>query len=156
MKTRHALLPFILALGAGCFFEPERELEPGTPPSEPGLSLDFECQNRHVERGREALALIAECESDADCVVAGNSSNCLTPFICNQAIARGNEAALEAIASEAVEAYLADCGNFCAVADCVGEEQLRARCDTSIGQCELEVLPFESSSVSADRGAREL
>jgi hypothetical protein len=148
MKKRHAILPFILALGAGCFFQPEHELEPGTPlpEPEPGRSLDFECQNRHVERGREALALIAECASDADCVVAGNSSNCLTPFICNQAIARGNEAALEAVAGAAVEAYLAECGNFCAVADCVGEQQLRAKCDTSIGQCALEVLPFEPVS----------
>jgi hypothetical protein len=150
MKKRHAILPFILALGAGCFFEPERELPPGTPlpEPEPGRGLDFECENEHVERGREALALIAECESDADCVVAGNSSGCLTPFICNQAIARGNEAALEAIASAAVEDYLAECGNFCTVADCVGWENLRAICDTSVGQCDLEVLPFDSSAVT--------
>jgi hypothetical protein len=156
MKKRYATLPFILALGAGCFFEPEHELEPGPGPSidpepEPGRALDFECQEKHVELGRAALALLAACESDADCAVAGNSSNCLTPFICNQAIARGNEAALEATASAAVEAYLAECGNFCAVADCVGEEQLRAICDTSVGQCTLEVLPFESSSVNVDQ-----
>lgn len=153
MKKRYASLPFILALGAGCFFEPERELPPGTPlpEPEPGRSLDFECQEEHVELGRAALALLAGCESDADCVVAGNTANCLTPFICNQAIARGNEAALEATASAAVEAYLAECGNFCAVADCVGEEQLRAICDTSISQCTLEVLPFEGSSVNVDQ-----
>jgi hypothetical protein len=139
MKKRYASLSFILALGAGCFGEPEPE--PG-----PGQSLDLECENEHVEQGKAALALLAACESDADCVVASNSSNCLTPFICSQAIARGNEAALEDIASAAVEGYLADCGNFCSVADCVGEEQLRARCDTSIGQCELEVLPFQPPS----------
>ena len=152
MKKRYAILPFVLALGAGCFFEPERELEPGPPlpEPEPGTALDLECENEHVERGREALAQIAECESDADCVVASNSSNCLTPFICNQAIARGNEAALEAIASAEVEAYLAECGNFCAVADCVGEENLRAICDTSIGQCDLEVVPFDSSAVNVN------
>lgn len=74
----------------------------------------------------------------------------MTPFICNEAIARGNEAALEAIARAGVEAYLAECGNFCCVADCVGEDNLRAQCDTGIGQCDLEGIPFEGSAVNVD------
>lgn len=134
MNERYVTFPIILAL-AGCF---DAEPEPSA-----GESLDLACENEHVEHGKAALAQLASCQSDADCIVASNSSGCVTPFICFQAIARGNEAALEALASAEAEAYLADCGNFCAVADCVGVEQLRAVCDLSIGQCALDVLPFE-------------
>jgi hypothetical protein len=140
MKKRYATLPFIFALGAGCY---ETEPEPG-----PGVSLDPECYDRFVERGRAVVASVAACETDADCVIACSSPGCLTPFLCSEAIAVGNDAAYEDAASALVDDYIAECGNFCAVADCVGPEQLRAACDTSIGQCSLVVLPFEGTSAN--------
>jgi hypothetical protein len=142
MNKRHASLPFILAfaIGAGCHGEPE--------PGGGGVSLDPECAEEYDARASAVLASVNSCSSDADCIIARSSPGCISPFLCSTAIGRGNDAAYEDAASQLVEDYIAECGNFCSVADCVGPEQLRALCDTTIGRCTIEVLPFESSAVS--------
>jgi len=139
MTTRHVCLPlFIFALGLSCHDEPE--LGPPT-------SLDPACAEEYQTRASEVLASVAQCESDADCVLANREPGCLTPFLCSKAIAVGNDAAYEDAATQLIDEYIAECGNFCAEADCVGPEQLRAACDTSIGQCVIEDAPSDGASV---------
>lgn len=133
MKKRYAIVPFVIvALGASCHDEPE----PGSP-----ISLDPECERGFVERGEEVVSALSDCSTDADCTISRTAPGCLTPFLCSRAISVGSDPAYQDAASQVVEEYIAECGNFCAVADCVGPDDLRAFCDTSIGKCAIDPTP---------------
>ncbi|HTV20854.1 MAG TPA: hypothetical protein VMG12_19350 [Polyangiaceae bacterium] len=134
MKKRIAsfIAPVLFALGASCHDEPE----PGPP-----VTFDPECEADFSERGEALISALSDCTTDADCTISQTAPSCLGPFLCSRAITRGNDAAYQDAASQLVDEYIAECGDFCAVADCVGPDALRAFCDTSIGKCAIDPTP---------------
>lgn len=132
MKKRYGIIPLFLAIGfaGGCEEKPDLS-----------RSLDPECLEKYERLGAQVLAEFAVCDDDVDCTLSQAGAGCVSPFLCPRAIARGNEAAYAEASSLVVEEFLAECGNFCAIADCSGPESLRTFCDTSIGQCATEYVP---------------
>ena len=109
-------------------------------PEEPPRRLDPECRAAFEERGRDVLAEHAACQTDADCARINNGPGCISPFHCSIAVSKGQESAFVDLATAIVDEYIAECGNFCAVTDCVSPEALAPVCDTDTGLCTFEQL----------------
>lgn len=112
----------------------------GSGPEEPPRSLDPRCAELFESKATVLREAFAACETDADCTLV-EGPGCLSAFLCTSAIAAGSEEQYLSSAQSEIDDYIAECGNFCSIADCEVSSDLRAFCDTSTGLCDARFMP---------------
>lgn len=121
---------------AACESKPEATGSPmSSQPEDTSRSLDSACLAKYDARARALITRYGACEVDADCALA--FSDCLSPLLCGTPTARASTSEFEAATATLIADYLAECGNFCSIADCEDPSGYHPTCDGATGLCAM-------------------